>query len=263
MDLSHGSSFYPRAEVAHASIEELQGTGVLVVAAGRGGAADETRLQLLQSNARIIAELGHRFSEYQGIVVIVTNPVDVLTRVFHEASGLPAERVIGTGTTLDTARLRDTLGRELGVDPRSVHAQVIGEHGDSEVCVWSGAAVGGRPIRSWPGWTAAREDRIALEVREAAYRIIERKGATNHAIGLVTADLIRGMLRDERRVLTVSRVQNGPFGIDGVALSLPTVVGMTGADEVVEPELDDDELARLQRSAEVLASAFASVGPNV
>lgn len=263
MDLRHGSSFYPRAEVSHASIEELRDTRILVVAAGRGGAADETRLQLLQSNARIIAELGRKFSGYHGIVVIVTNPVDVLTRVFHRASGLPAERVIGTGTTLDTARLRDTLGRELGVDPRSVHAQVIGEHGDSEVCVWSGAAVGGRPIRSWPGWTATKEDRIALEVREAAYRIIERKGSTNHAIGLVTADLIRGMLRDERRVLTVSRVQDGPFGIDGVALSLPTIVGQGGASEVVEPELDVKELTRLQHSAEVLASAFDSVTADI
>jgi L-lactate dehydrogenase len=259
MDLSHGSSFYPSADVRAVSLDAMKRTRIVVVAAGRGGGAGETRLQLLRDNARIVGELGDRFRGYQGIVVIVTNPVDVLTHVFQQRSDLPPERVIGTGTMLDTARLREALGRELDLDPRSVHAQVIGEHGDSEVCVWSGARVGGRSIRSWPGWTASREERISREVREAAYRIIERKGSTNHAIGLVTADLLRGMLRDERRVLTVSRVQVGAFGLHGVALSLPTVVGMSGATDVLEPELDNDERRALAESADVLREATTSV----
>jgi L-lactate dehydrogenase len=160
---------------------------------------------------------------------------------------------------LDTSRLREALGRELGLDPRSVHAQVIGEHGDSEVCVWSGATVGGRPIRSWPGWDSDREEQIAREVREAAYQIIARKGTTNHAIGLVTADLLRGMRRNERRVLTVSRVQDGAFGLSEVALSLPTVVGGDGGTEVLEPLLDDQERSGLEESARVLKEAIGSL----
>lgn len=259
MDLSHGSSFYPSADVSHASLEQMRQTRVVVVAAGRGGSADESRLQLLRDNARIVGDLAEHFRGYQGMVVIVTNPVDVLTHVFQRESGLPRERVIGTGTMLDTARLREALGRELALDPRSVHAQVIGEHGDSEVCVWSSATVGGKTIRSWPGWDASKEEAIAREVREAAYRIIQRKGSTNHAIGLVTADLLRGMLRDERRVLTVSRVQDGAFGITDVALSLPSVVGMSGATEVLEPKLDPTERESLDRSAAVLHEAIGSL----
>lgn len=259
MDLRHGSSFYPSADVSHASLAEMRHTRAVVVAAGRGGSADESRLQLLRDNARIIADLAGHFRDYEGTVVIVTNPVDVLTHVFQRESGLPAERVIGTGTMLDTSRLREALGRELRLDPRSVHAQVIGEHGDSEVCVWSGATVGGRSIRSWPGWSSDREARIAREVREAAYEIIARKGSTNHAIGLVTADLLRGMLRDERRVLTVSRVQDGALGLADVALSLPTVVGASGGVEVLEPELDETERAGLHESARVLEAALDSV----
>lgn len=259
MDLSHGSSFYPSADVSHASLDEMHQTRAVVIAAGRGGTADETRLQLLRDNARIIGGLARHFQGYEGIVVIVTNPVDVLTYVFQKESGIPAERVIGTGTMLDTSRLREALGRELDIDPRSVHAQVVGEHGDSEVCIWSCATVGGRPIRQWPGWNPSREDRVAKEVREAAYRIIERKGSTNHAIGLVTADLLRGMLRDERRVLTVSRVQQGAFQLDDVALSLPAVVGMSGAAEVIEPQLDDSERTALQKSASVLREAIATI----
>lgn len=262
MDLSHGSSFYPSARVRSVALDEMLETDAVVIAAGRGGTAEESRLELLRENATILGDLGRRFAAYRGTVVIVTNPVDVLTYVFQRESQLPPERVIGTGTMLDTTRLRQVLGRELDVDPRSVHAQVIGEHGDSEVCVWSGAVVGGTRIRDRPGWTRGREGKVETEVREAAYRIIERKGATNHAIGLVTANLLRGMLRNERRVLTVSRVQQGVFDLEDVALSLPTIVGSDGAGEVIAPTLDDTERAALRQSAEVLQKAIASLVPE-
>ncbi len=259
MDLSHGASFYPSARVRSAPLDELLETQAVVIAAGRGGAADESRLQLLRDNATIITELARQFADYQGIVVMVTNPVDVLTYVFSRESELPPERVIGTGTMLDTSRLRQIVGRDLDVDPRSVHAQVIGEHGDSEVCVWSSAVVGGTPLRQWPGWDREREHQAETEVREAAYQIISRKGATNHAIGLVTANLLRGMLRDERRVLTVSRVQDGVLALDDIAISLPAIVGASGAAEVIEPQLDDAERAALERSADVLRQAITSL----
>ncbi len=260
MDLSHGSSYYPTAEVVAVPLADMTGTDAIVIAAGRGGRPDESRLDLLRDNARIVGDVARGLRGYDGIVVVVTNPVDVLTHVIQQESGLPRERVVGTGTALDTSRLRQALAAELAVDPRSVHAQVVGEHGDSEVFLWSSAHVGGARLRSWAGWGADTEERIAADVRDAAYRIIERKGATNHAIGLVTADLLRSMLRDERRVMTVSTVQTGAFGIEGVALSLPTVVGSDGATTIIEPELDGEERAALANSASVLERALASLG---
>jgi L-lactate dehydrogenase len=259
MDLSHGSSFYPGARVRSAPLEQMLETDALVIAAGRGGSSDESRLSLLNDNAGIVSDLAVQFRRYRGTVVVVTNPVDVLTYVFQRESGLPPSRVIGTGTMLDTTRLRQILGRELEVDPRSVHAQVIGEHGDSEVCVWSGASVGGARLRGWPGWSTGRESAVAAEVGEAAYQIIERKGATNHAIGLVAANLLRGMLRDERRVLTLSRVQEGALGLDNVALSLPAIVGIDGVNEILEPELDSEERSGLEKSAAAIRTAIESV----
>jgi len=259
MDLAHGAAFYTTAAVRAVPVDEMLETDALVVAAGRGGKPGESRLDLLRDNAKILRELGAKLRDYRGLVVVVTNPVDVLTYVIAESSGLPPERVVGTGTMLDTARLRQALGQELRVDPHSVHAQVVGEHGDSEVVLWSSAHVGGTPLREWPGWSAEREQPIATDVRTAAYEIIKRKGATNHAIGLTTAALLRSALRGERRVLTVSRVQTGALGLRDVALSLPTVVDVAGAVDVIPPKMDDGERQGLERSADVLRKAIASL----
>jgi L-lactate dehydrogenase len=259
MDLAHGASFYPAASVRAVAPEEMSSADAVVVTAGRGGAPDESRLALLRDNAAIVREIASGFTNFRGILVVVTNPVDLMTRVAAEASGLPPARVIGTGTMLDTARLRQVLGRELALEPRSIHAQVVGEHGDSEVVLWSSASVGGVPLRRWPDWSPAREESVANEVQRAAYEIIRRKGATNHAIGLVTAALLRWSLRGERRVLTVSRVQEGALGLSDVALSLPSIVGAAGAVEVLEPELERSEREALLRSAGVLREAWQSL----
>jgi L-lactate dehydrogenase len=260
MDLAHGASFYPAAQVRAVAVEELVDTDAVVIAAGRGGKPGESRLELLRDNAKAVRELGRRLRGYRGLVIVVTNPVDVLTYVVAESSGLPPERVIGTGTMLDTARLRQVLGEELELDPRSVHAQVVGEHGDSEVVLWSSAQVGGTPLRAWHGWRRERERDIAERVRTAAYEIIKRKGATNHAIGLVTAALLRWTQRGDRRVLTVSRVHDGgTLGLRDVALSLPTIVGGDGATHVVAPEMDALEREALERSASVLRNALESL----
>ncbi len=259
MDLAHGASFYPQCRVRAVGLHEMTQADVVVVAAGRGGRPDESRLDLLRDNARLVRDIGTMLRGHAGTVVMVTNPVDVLTQVMTQASGLPPERVLGTGTMLDTARLRQMLGQALGVSATSVHAQVVGEHGDSEVVLWSGADVGGVPLRQWPGWQVAQEARIAEEVRRAAYEVIQRKGSTNHAIGLVTANLLRSMLQGERRVLTVSRVQQGALGLHGVALSLPTVVGPQGGAQVLVPAMDAAERQALLHSAEVLREAAASL----
>lgn len=259
LDLAHGASFYPAARVRAVPIEELADADAVVISAGRGGRAGQSRLELLKDNAVIVRDIAERLGSRPGILIVVTNPVDVMTYVAARASGLPAARVIGTGTMLDTARLRQVLGRELDLEPRSIHAQVVGEHGDSEVVLWSSASVGGVALRQWPGWTAAKEPAVADEVRRAAYEIIQRKGATNHAIGLVTAALLRWVLRGERRVLTVSRVQEGALGIETIAISLPAVIGREGATTVVVPTMSAEERAALERSADVVRQAIGQL----
>ncbi len=259
MDLAHGAWFYPACKVRTASVEEMRNAQVVVVAAGRGGRPDETRLDLLRDNARVARDIGRTLAGFAGTVVVVSNPVDVLVRVLVEASGLPPQRVLGTGTMLDTSRLRQMLGHKLHLASSSVHAQVLGEHGDSSVLLWSSADVGGVPLRDWPGWRRAQEPALAQQVRAAAYEVIQRKGFTNHAIGLVTAQLLRSMLRGDQRVLTVSRVQEGVLGLRDVALSLPTVVGRQGGTRVVAPAMDEAERAALAHSAQVLREAHASI----
>jgi L-lactate dehydrogenase len=261
MDLAHGASFYPPGLVRTAAIEDMVDAGVIVIAAGRGGRPGESRLDLLRENAALIGDIGKRLTRARGTIVVVSNPVDVLTQRMTEVCRLPSARVIGTGTMLDTARLKQVISHMIHVDPHSIHAHVVGEHGDSEVVLWTAARVGGVPLRAWVGWDSQRETAVADEVRRAAYEIIRRKGATNHAIGLVTADLLRCILRDERRVLTVSRVQNGALGLKDVALSLPTVVGGQGAAEVLEPDVSGDEREGLYHSADVLRQAAVAAGP--
>jgi L-lactate dehydrogenase len=261
LDLAQGESFYPTARVRPAPIDDMSDSDAVVIAAGRGGRPGETRLDLVRDNAAIVGGIAKCLTRLRGLLVIVTNPVDVMTRVATGVSGLPPARVVGTGTMLDTARLRQILGRELAIDPRSIHAHVVGEHGDSEVVLWSAARVGGVPLRHRPGWTREKEPALADEVRRAAYEIIARKGATNHAIGLVTAALLRSALRDERRILTVSRVQDGACGIRDVAISLPAVVGRQGVTEIIEPDMSADERAGLERSVSVLRDAAAQLRP--
>ena len=258
MDLAHGSSFYPQTIIRSASLEEMRDADVLVVAAGRGGRPGESRLNLLQENARIVASIGNVLSGTRAVVVMVTNPVDVMTHVMKQAADLPADRAIGTGTTLDTARLRQHLGAKLDVAPKSIHAHVLGEHGDSEFVLWSQARVGTTPLRDWPGWEPTSQDSVEQSVRGAAQAIIQRKGATNHAIGLVTATLVHWMARDERRVVTVSRVHAEVEGVPNVALSLPTVLTRCGTGRVMQPKMVASERALLQRSAEVLREATES-----
>jgi L-lactate dehydrogenase len=260
MDLADGSPFYPTAIVRSATLEDMSTTDALVIAAGRNGRPNESRLDLLRDNVTIIRDIGHRLQRYAGVAIVVSNPVDVLTCELARASNMPPERVLGTGTMLDTARLRQSVGLALGIDPLSVHAQVVGEHGDSEVVLWSSAAAAGVPLRQWEEWNAVLEHDLAEGVRTAAYEIIRRKGVTNHAIGLVSAALLRAVLRGEDRVLTVSRVQDGAAGIRDLALSLPAVVGAGGAVRVVTPAMTTDEHERLHRSAHVLRTAIAAVG---
>ncbi len=263
MDLAHGAPFLPPTEVRAAAVEEMRGCDAVVIAAGRNGKPGESRLDLLKDNAGVTRALARTLRGHRGLVVMVSNPVDVLTQILVQESGLPPERAVGTGTLLDTARLRALLGSELGVSSRSVHAQILGEHGDSQVAAFSSAHVGGIPLRHYRDFDRANESELAARVRNAAAAIISRKGATNHAIGLATAHLLKWALRDERRLVTVSRVQEGVAGIADVALSLPVILTRDGATTVLEPMLDDAEREALLRSANVLREAGAQARVSV
>jgi L-lactate dehydrogenase len=266
LDLRHGLQFVPRATVAGSDdIEICAGASMVVVAAGAKQRAGQTRLDLASVNARMCADVVPHVLAVApaAIVLVVTNPVDVLTQIALEVSGLPRSRVLGSGTVLDSSRLRVALAARCRVAVPNVHAFVVGEHGDSEVALWSSATVGGAPVRGWAvdGSEPLGDDELAAlldDVRHAAYRIIAGKGATNYAIGLAVAQVIRAVLTDERRVLPVSSLVDGG-GFGPVCLSLPAIVGAHGVGPVLPIALDPGERAGLRASAQAIAAAVDHV----
>jgi L-lactate dehydrogenase len=268
MDLNHGAYFTPPVRITTGDYEDCHDADVVVVTAGAAQEPGETRLDLMEKNAAIFEEMIPSIADGlhdDGVLLIVTNPVDVLSYVSWEVSDLPHERVIGSGTVLDTSRFRHVLSKRCDIDPGNVHAYVLGEHGDSEVMVWSATDVSGV---SFDRFCAQQEiglspaDREAVEetVREAAYEIIERKGATYYAIGLATTEIVEAIIRDERSVLTVSTLLRGEYGVEDVYMSVPSIVGRDGVEDVLEFELTDEELAELQESARVLRENREAMG---
>ena len=259
MDLMHGQILVSRMDVRAGDYADLSDAQVIILSAGASQASpDESRLDLLQRNADIFREIIDALDRHapEAILVVATNPVDVLTYIAQQLSTRPAHRIIGTGTLLDTARFRALLGRHYGVDPRSVHAYILGEHGDSEVPIWSNATIGGQPILNETvlGQPFDREvmDGIFEQARDAAYEIIDRKGHTDTAIGVVIARLVRTILSDQKSVLPVSVQPNGAYGLSDVCLSTPCVVGIEGVEAHVTPDLSDDEHDALHASAQTL-----------
>jgi L-lactate dehydrogenase len=266
LDLVHGLPFVPSVEIRVGEARDYRDASLIVVTAGAAQRPGETRLELLQKNAAIVGSVVDEVVAQgaTGILLIVSNPVDVLTNVALERSGWPRGRVIGSGTVLDTARLRYLLGRHCRVDVKSVHAYVIGEHGDSEVVPWSLAHIAGVSLDDYCPCGGCRDwqaERAALEqaVRDSAYHIIQYKGATWFAIGLALVRIVGAILRDERSVLTVSTRLEGEYGLTGVCLGVPCLVGAGGVERIIEAPLAVDEAAGLQRSAEVLRQALASL----
>jgi len=252
MDLNHGSSFYPSANVKAVEISEMKETEAIVITAGRGGKPGESRMDLLRENIDVARKISEQLIGYKGILIVVSNPVDVLTYFYQKFTKIPMEKVIGTGTLLDSSRLRDEIAARFNIDSKSVHANVVGEHGDSEVVLWSKANIAGLNLRSWKEWKPAMEEEIAENVRVAAQEIIRRKGATNHAIGLVTASLLEWILRGERRVITVSRVVKGPYGFHDLAISGLVLLSREGASEFLEVKMSENELRDFNKSALII-----------
>jgi len=259
MDLRHGSAYFPYTDIEAVSIGEMLEASVIVITAGRGGDEGESRLELLEDILEVAREISSQLEGYEGILIVVSNPVDVLTYFYQKYTGISPERVLGTGCMLDSSRLQQMLGSELRVNPLNIHAQVLGEHGDSEVIAWSSATVGSVSLRQWPGWDSDKEQRIGEQVKNAAQEIIKRKGATNQAIGVVTAALVRSILRNENTLLNVSSLHRGGHNLPEVSLSLPSVVGSNGVERQIAINLDDQEMKALKESAEVIKQAIDRV----
>lgn len=266
-DILHATPFGAPVRVTGGSdYAALDGARIVILACGVGQKPGETRLQLLSRNAHVFGEvIPHVLrAAPDAVLLVASNPVDIITTIVTRISGLPPARVIGSGTILDTARFRALLGEHLSVAPHSVHAYVLGEHGDSEVLVWSGADVGGVPVAQFAAQRGLAADdamraRIDDGVRRAAYRIIEGKKATYFGIGAGLARLAEAIRDDERTMLTVSTTANPLPGLDGTAFSLPRIIGASGIIATLLPSLSAEEDAALRRSAELLRDTAASI----
>lgn len=266
MDLNHAVTFAYPTRVWAGEYSDCADAAITVIAAGVSQKPGETRLDTISRNGEIWKQIIPNIVSYcaTGILLIATNPVDVLTHAAWKISGLPARRVIGSGTILDTSRFRYLLSQYFGVDARSVHAHIIGEHGDSEVPVWSLANIAGMRLEDFSRIQGVKCDPSAMDdiyrqTRDAAYQIIARKGATYYAVASGLMLITRAIIRNQSTVLSVSSLIDGPYGLHDVCLSLPTIVNRHGIKNVLELDLNTDELEKLRRSAEILKATFAKL----
>ncbi|MBK0331988.1 L-lactate dehydrogenase [Brachybacterium sp. MASK1Z-5] len=278
LDLAHGSPLAGGAEITGGDdVACVAGADVVVITAGAAQAPGQTRLDLAGTNVKILESLMPQLLAQapDAVFILVTNPCDVLTVAADALADLPRGRVFASGTVLDTSRLRWRLAERLGIAPRSIHATIIGEHGDSEFPLWSSAHIGQVPLQDWtdgagaagaagaadtPALSREELDRLGHEVAGAAYEVIQGKGATNLAIGVAAARIVEAVLRDERAVLPVSSPLTGYRGISGVAMSVPSIVGRAGVERTLEVPMDEDERARLLASADALREVQRSLG---
>ena len=267
LDIAHGLPFMKPMRIAAGDYADLSDAYVVIVTAGAGQKPGETRLDLVGKNCAIFRSIIPQIAAVNGeaIILVVANPVDVLTLAAVRYGGFPENRVFGSGTVLDTARLKYLLGEHLGVDSRSVHAYIIGEHGDSEIVAWSSANVSGVPLNDFCEMRGHfdHEDamrRIAASVRNSAYEIIEKKKATYYGIAMSVRRICEAIVRDEKSILPVSFIQRDRSCCEGIALSMPVIVGKNGVEDPVPIRLDKAEFVALHRSAETLFETARSVG---
>jgi len=267
MDLDHAVPFNQPVRVWAGSYEDCKGALVTMVSAGASQRPGESRMDLLKRNIAVFREVISEIAAVnpEGIILVATNPVDVLTYAAYKISGLSRRRVFGSGTILDTARFRTLLANHFDVDPRSLHAHIIGEHGDSEVPVWSLANIAGVRLadlggEGWPKYEPAAMEEIFRKTRDAAYHIIERKGATYYAVASGLLRIVEAIVRDQSTVLSASSLLSGQYGLSNVCLSLPTVINRRGVARVLQLDLDAGELEKLTRSAAILSASIAELG---
>ena len=267
MDLNHGLPFVRPMRIGAGDYPDLADAELVVICAGANQRPGETRLDLLKKNAGVFRDIVPKINAVnrEAILVIATNPVDILTYISAQIVGPGTQRVVGSGTVLDTARFRYMLGKHYGVDPRSVHAYIVGEHGDTELALWSMANIAGVRLPDFvgangQGYDQAALDRIFDQTRNAAYEIIQRKQATYYAIGLGLLTIVEAILRDQHTVLTVASPLTGQYGVTDMAISLPTIVGRRGIEEVLNVPLSTRELTEFQSSAQMLKDRLAELG---
>ena len=255
LDFQHGLSFLGSTKItATEKYKDLKDVDVVVITAGISQRPGDTRLDLTENNVAMIQEMIPKIIKYapNAVIVIVSNPVDVLTYKAYTLAGLPKGRIFGTGTTLDTSRFRFHLSKFLKVNPKSIHAYILGEHGDSSFPALSGATVGGQSLLSFPGLTPQKAIQAYDETKNAAYKIIEAKGSTYYAIAVATSHIVEAILKDNKEVMPVSIPLHGYHGHSGVALSVPCVIGRNGVEQVIELKLSWDEKNKLDKSVNTI-----------
>jgi len=263
MDLNHGMPLAVPVKIYHGKYEDSKDSDVIIISAGANQKEGETRLDLVHKNTEIFKGIVSNIIKYNSpdktIILVVTNPVDVLTYVTAKISNWPREKIIGSGTVLDTARFRYLIGRHVGLDPRNIHGYILGEHGDSELAVWSLTTIAGMPMEDYCKFCSLCNEghnrmEIFNSVKNAAYEIIKAKGATYYAVALAIKRIVEAIMRDEHSILTVSSLLQGQYGINDVAISVPSVVDRNGINRVLEVPLSDEEKKLLLHSADVLNS---------
>lgn len=258
MDLSDVLSFTSPKEIYRADYSDCKDAEVVVITAGMPQKEGETRLDLVEKNLAIFKDMIEKVvdSGFEGIFLVASNPVDILTYATWKFSGFPASRVIGSGTTLDSSRFKKEIANLIGIDPRSVDAFILGEHGDTEFPVWSHTNIGGLPIYEWIKTTGTEDEEALLQTFEksknAAYEIIKKKGATFYGIGMALTRLVQAIINDENSVYSTSSYLNGEYGLKGIYMGVPTIIGKDGAKWVIEIPLTDTEQERMDESAKTL-----------
>jgi L-lactate dehydrogenase len=266
MDISHGIPFARHMRIYAGTYDDVKDAGIVIITAGANQKPGETRLDLVHKNVGIFKSIIPQITSrnFDGILLVVANPVDILTKVAQKLSGLPENRVIGSGTVLDTGRLKYRLSDHLQVDSKSIHAFIIGEHGDSEIVAWSSANVSGVPLSNFCEMRGHYEHReaeneIAEKVKNSAYDIIQRKRATYFGVAMAVKRICEVIVRNEEAILPVSTAMHGEHGIDDVVLSMPCVVGRNGIETQIPIVLSEEETAKLQESAKVLKEILDSL----
>lgn len=265
MDLNHGAPFIRPVKVMAGDYADCEGSSIVIITAGANQKPGETRIDLVKKNTEVFKSIIPELVRFcrDSILLVVTNPVDILTYITYKISGFKKEKVIGSGTVLDTARFKSLLGEHVGVDARNVHSYVLGEHGDTEVATWSITNIAGMSMESFCANSNTCNDssknEIYEDVKKAAYHVIEKKGATYYAVGLTVRRIVEAILRDENSILTVSSLVEGMYGLEDVCLSLPTIVNSTGIRNVLKLELDEREKNALVNSGNSLKEIIKQI----
>lgn len=266
MDLDHGIPFAYPVQIWSGDYYDCKDADIVVIAADKGQKIEQSRLDLAQGNFEMMKQIVPNITKHnkECILIVVTNPLDVMTYATLKLSGFPRSRVIGSGTSLDTARLRFLLAEHLQIDPRNIHAYIIGEHGDSEVPVWSLANVAGIKLRDYclackVPFTEHEFDEMFTKVKNAGYEIMKRKGRTNYGVALAITRIVRSILRNENSVLTVSTLLEDYFGVNDICLSVPTIVNRKGIKEIIKLPLDENEIKEFQTSANIIKNVIDSL----